>query len=75
MCYCDIGMFEAFKCVFRSFDAQLLGPRHNDRLSPVNIVGDGLYEYIVESIVLQTLSKLVAIVSDIFSHLSMKATL
>lgn len=68
-------MFAAFRCDFKSFEALLFGPKQSERLSPVRIIGEGLYEYIVESIVLQTLNKLVAIVSDIFSHLSIKATL
>ena len=62
----DIANPAAFIWFFISFEAQLLGPRHSDRLSPVRIIGDGLYEYIVESIVLQTRSKFVAIVKDIF---------
>lgn len=62
----DITKPAAFIWFFISLEAQLFGPKHRDRLSPVRIIGDGLYEYIVESIVLQTLSKFVAIVKDIF---------
>ena len=68
-------MFAVFRCDFKSFEALLFGPKQSERLSPVRIIGEGLYEYIVESIVLQTLNKLVAIVSDIFLYLSIKATL
>lgn len=70
-----MGILAAFMWLFKSLEALLFGPRQSARLSPVNIIGDGLYEYIFESIVLQTRSKLVAIVNDIFSHLSIKAIL
>lgn len=34
----------AFIWFFKSFDALLLGPKFKDLLSPVNIIGEGLYE-------------------------------
>lgn len=38
----DIVNPAAFIWFFISLEAQLLGPRHRDRLSPVSIIGDGL---------------------------------